>query len=1251
MPKKKTESTRKYLHDKVLNNIDQDRFGHKDLSNELLEIINEQDTPLNIGIFGKWGVGKSSIVSLLEDNIGNSESSWKFIKTNVWKYENDNSIRRKLMFDIADEIDHLDLINKFYSEVELGITKSLFPKKWYLTFFKNFFRNENQRNYFILLILALWTIAIISKSFSSGYIVFLVTSIATTISIAGFSLPVLFSLIQSLAPKYTRKVFEAEEQFESLFINTVNKFLTEKSLDKLIIFIDDLDRCSPSKVIKTLEAVKTFLNIEGCVFIIACDPEIIKKAVIEENNALGYTEADGGYYLEKFFQHTITVAPFLPDNMREFAERLITDNKLSIANDLDKDTLQDILFILAYDANANPRGLIVLINSFISDFYIAKTREQDPNSTLLNGQITVKPQPLAILTVLKNDFPFAYRQLLEHPRLIEKIWRKDFKSIQDDSIASTYNTATDNRNKLNGEISRFIGFVEILTVSWINISISPYIHLTTDKSYSKLDNIIANPVEFEEAVRNKNIKYVLNEIKSTTEQNRLILVEFVGLKIDSLRNSREKSNAAITLSHILKDFDFSSISKEVQHKIALYFRTVFNKAHSDEIKDYDQAGLFEIFKFLINHRHTDDEYLRKVLSQISPDNSKWLDVLLHILPLNNTLPTSCKSVINKFIDDHLKDEQSRITLETLSYVVDFISENPVEISQEIFYAYFSKVVKNIHSSISSLSEVLQTKIEERNNLKQNLEDESIDSSVTQENFKKVETVLNSLENRIDYAKTILDKLVGTFDEQTVTSNYFNLFIKPLNENLITQVQLDYINQNISNSPLDVKLLILNRYLELDDLAKNKNFTRHRIETIKLLLPAFEEEQYLKPAVNWLENLTENQTDIINNEDTLKDLLNIMTFLLKSSKVDSSSVIDSALYIVSLENRPIVSTVLKWVYENITAKSISEDTVKRELDYFVKHIRDNNNSKDITADEYSIFIDYIEWLLSECKANLSEYFVLDEINSEEPSIRNLELIDQIDFKQIHSFNRLQEIGENRFHKRQTKNIDFYLKALKTENLNGITVGYLGIHRQIGKQYLPQQTILKIPNFESFINRTSDYPKLKGPTYEILFNSETSMSYLDIFELYLEDPKSFESFKFKRTYLRIGKMLITYLKKDNKDGVEYKKHLELLYLVFQKQGVTNQTYSKTLFDILSKNLRLNNHNNLNYVLELMSASSYELKPVTKKDLKQLLIDTSTKYKRARPKVTSLNDKFKLMIPKKHLDNKPKSISEWVKQMITG
>ena len=52
-------------------------------------------------------------------------------------------------------------------------------------------------------------------------------------------------------------------------------------IEKLVVLIDDLDRCLPKVAIETLEAVRMFLSMENTAFIIAADDEMIRYSVKE----------------------------------------------------------------------------------------------------------------------------------------------------------------------------------------------------------------------------------------------------------------------------------------------------------------------------------------------------------------------------------------------------------------------------------------------------------------------------------------------------------------------------------------------------------------------------------------------------------------------------------------------------------------------------------------------------------------------------------------------------------------------------------------------------------------------------------------------------------------------------------------------------------------------------------------------------------------------------------------------------------
>ena len=72
-------------------------------------------------------------------------------------------------------------------------------------------------------------------------------------------------------------IHHVEKDLQRVFDVVDNTFLP------MVIFIDDLDRCSPDKVASTMEAVNLFLAGEfpNCVFVLGIDPEMVATSTRE----------------------------------------------------------------------------------------------------------------------------------------------------------------------------------------------------------------------------------------------------------------------------------------------------------------------------------------------------------------------------------------------------------------------------------------------------------------------------------------------------------------------------------------------------------------------------------------------------------------------------------------------------------------------------------------------------------------------------------------------------------------------------------------------------------------------------------------------------------------------------------------------------------------------------------------------------------------------------------------------------------
>lgn len=113
--------------------------------------------------------------------------------------------------------------------------------------------------------------------------------------------------------------------------------LVAPSSRPLVIFIDDLDRCSPGKVCAVVEAVNLFLagEFEHCMFVLGIDDEVVAAALNKAHAdvfALMPTYARstsiGWRFMDKFVQLPFIMPPPTPSEMANYAQSLLATKEL-----------------------------------------------------------------------------------------------------------------------------------------------------------------------------------------------------------------------------------------------------------------------------------------------------------------------------------------------------------------------------------------------------------------------------------------------------------------------------------------------------------------------------------------------------------------------------------------------------------------------------------------------------------------------------------------------------------------------------------------------------------------------------------------------------------------------------------------------------------------------------------------------------------------------------------------------------------
>jgi hypothetical protein len=121
----------------------------------------------------------------------------------------------------------------------------------------------------------------------------------------------------------SKKVAETMESFDRDF----EALLQTVDVSNILVFIDDLDRCSSSKVIETFETIKLFLNTPRCTFVIGADPQRIEQAV---GDVYGVSDARRTKdYLEKIVQLPFSIPAQKPQDIACYVGMLLVGRHIN----------------------------------------------------------------------------------------------------------------------------------------------------------------------------------------------------------------------------------------------------------------------------------------------------------------------------------------------------------------------------------------------------------------------------------------------------------------------------------------------------------------------------------------------------------------------------------------------------------------------------------------------------------------------------------------------------------------------------------------------------------------------------------------------------------------------------------------------------------------------------------------------------------------------------------------------------------
>ena len=279
----------------------------------LSNFISGCETPLTLAIQGDWGTGKTSIMyqveeKLKEKSFNNSKGKIKTIFFNTWQYSQfdmDKNLAVMLITDLIDELEVTDV-----KKIE-NLKKSL---------------------------------AVITKSMEYLKLDFGLLNIEKINN-------QLLKFISNEEKSNNLKNLKQNLQ------NMIDESVKENNYEKIVIFIDDLDRLFPQKAIEFLEILKLFLDCRNCVFVLAIDYNVVLRGT---KNKYGddLDNEKGKAFFEKIIQVPFTV-PVANYHMENFVNVSLQKINFYFDNDVTKNITQ----LIRDSIGNNPRSINRLFNS------------------------------------------------------------------------------------------------------------------------------------------------------------------------------------------------------------------------------------------------------------------------------------------------------------------------------------------------------------------------------------------------------------------------------------------------------------------------------------------------------------------------------------------------------------------------------------------------------------------------------------------------------------------------------------------------------------------------------------------------------------------------------------------------------------------------------------------------------------------------------------------------------------------------
>jgi hypothetical protein len=288
----------------------------------IVNIVKNSYPKFTMGIFGDWGAGKTTLINSIDKAL-QTEKDLIIVRLEAWRYKREQFALVSMLKTIAYALPAEKQFEDLRQKLETSAINFLKKTPDILTSIITKYVSEEDE-------ISQEMFDSFKKEFNSK--------------------------IQLIAELDRDAVYF--DGFEEIRKEIKNLRLDNPAF-RIIVFVDDLDKCSPKKALEILEFIRVFHDIEGFIYIIGMSQDMMVKLSDIENNE---TSIEGEHYIKNLIQVPIT----LPKWSNQDIVKLVRDFiKKGMIHERFKEVVDKNIELISVAVDNNPREIKRFLNNFI----------------------------------------------------------------------------------------------------------------------------------------------------------------------------------------------------------------------------------------------------------------------------------------------------------------------------------------------------------------------------------------------------------------------------------------------------------------------------------------------------------------------------------------------------------------------------------------------------------------------------------------------------------------------------------------------------------------------------------------------------------------------------------------------------------------------------------------------------------------------------------------------------------------------